>query len=191
MMNTKLLLWLSLTGVTLGLVRFATMSGDRKNGARWNALPLRNKRLALEIEKRAAAQGLQVGFFDGWRHPNDQLQKMKAGTSKVVDPFSSYHVWGEAIDMVPLNSAGQFYWPDGILVAADGSHYINPIWEKLGRIGEQLGLTWGGRWYNVNTKTGFFDGAHFQSSWIDTATLKFNYGNNPAAYLRDQNIVVT
>jgi len=157
-------------------------TSSRMHGPRWQALPLRNKKLALELIKRARAQGLEVDFFDGWRPAAEQERLMKAGASKVVDPYSSYHVWGEAFDIV-FRKNGQWTWPPSHVKRADGSQTINPEWEKLGRLGEQLGLTWGGRW-------SWFDGAHFQTNFVTTDDLKFNYGHDVAGYLRAQGLQV-
>lgn len=52
----------------------------------------------------------------------------------------SKHLVGRAIDVCPieefrLNGSNKLHWD-----AAD------PIWTRIGEIGEQCGLTWGGRW---------------------------------------------
>lgn len=36
----------------------------------------------------------------------------------------------------------------------------NPMWEKIGLVGEALGLEWGGRWTSINDGKG--DPSHFQ-----------------------------
>jgi len=56
----------------------------------------------------------------------------------------SWHNWRCAIDVVPLIN-GKPNW--------DGS---DPVWTKIGELGEQAGLEWAGRW-----KT-FKELAHFQ-----------------------------
>jgi hypothetical protein len=52
----------------------------------------------------------------------------------------SAHLDGRAIDICPymqwqLNGPDKLQW--------DGS---DPVWAAIGRIGEELGLRWGGRW---------------------------------------------
>lgn len=62
-------------------------------------------------------------------------------------PGQSYHNWQVAFDVVPLRN-GKPVWgttgPDKLL------------WEKIGAIGESVGLEWAGRW------TRFPEYAHFQ-----------------------------
>lgn len=162
-------------------------SGRRMRGGRWANLPDRNRRLIIELIDRAKRAGLNVDFFDGWRSP--ETQRAKLGAGKLKDLFNSYHVWGEAFDIVFINAAGGWYWPIGVLTRSDGSQYINPMWEQLGRIGESLGLKWGGRWYNLTTKSGFFDGAHFQSA-LSMPQMRGMWATNTAGYLRQQGVPV-
>jgi peptidoglycan L-alanyl-D-glutamate endopeptidase CwlK len=56
----------------------------------------------------------------------------------------SWHNWRCAVDVVPLVN-GKPNW--------DGS---DPVWTKLGELGEQAGLEWAGRWRT------FKELAHFQ-----------------------------
>ena len=62
-------------------------------------------------------------------------------------PGQSFHNWRVAFDVVPLR-AGKPVWgttgPDGVL------------WERIGKIGESVGLEWAGRWDT------FREFAHFQ-----------------------------
>lgn len=62
-------------------------------------------------------------------------------------PGQSFHNWRVAIDVAPLR-AGKPVWgttgPDGVL------------WERIGKIGESVGLEWAGRWDT------FREFAHFQ-----------------------------
>ena len=53
---------------------------------------------------------------------------------KISWTLESNHMTGNAFDFVPIKD-GKAWWnaPD-------------PVWEQLGKIGESLGLTWGGRW---------------------------------------------
>lgn len=47
----------------------------------------------------------------------------------------SWHNYGLAFDVAPLNDQGQPHWPEDAA-----------LWERIGATGEDLGLTWGGRW---------------------------------------------
>ena len=67
----------------------------------------------------------------------------------------SWHNYRCAIDIVPLVN-GKPNW--------DGS---DPIWEKIGELGEQAGLEWAGRWHS------FKELAHFQyTGGLTLADLK-------------------
>jgi len=62
-------------------------------------------------------------------------------------PGQSFHNWRVAFDVVPLR-AGKPVWST---TGADGK-----LWERIGQIGESVGLEWAGRW------TTFREFAHFQ-----------------------------
>lgn len=88
-----------------------------------------------------------VLILDTLRTPEEQAENVKRGVSWTLN---SKHLTGNAIDVVPyavFDAAG----PDKL--NWDGS---DPVWQRLGEIGEACGLTWGGRW----TKTP--DYGHFE-----------------------------
>lgn len=58
-------------------------------------------------------------------------------------PGHSWHNWKRAVDVVPLVN-GKAVWDD------------QALWQKLGKLGESVGLEWAGRW------TSFKEMAHFQ-----------------------------
>lgn len=58
-------------------------------------------------------------------------------------PGESWHNWRLAVDLAPFDTAGKPIWVD------------EPLWKKLGLMGEARGFEWGGRWKGV-------DGPHFQ-----------------------------
>lgn len=49
-------------------------------------------------------------------------------------PGSSYHEWGLAFDVAIADAHGQPSWPNDV-----------SLWTQIGKLGEELGLTWGGR----------------------------------------------
>lgn len=74
--------------------------------------------------------------MQGYRSPQEQ-QALKDSGKGVTNAGAllSYHNHGLAFDVVPEEYVGMPNWnPEG------------PLWERLGRIGEGLGLEWGGRW---------------------------------------------
>ena len=69
------------------------------------------------------------------------------GEERVTDVKGgySYHNYGLALDVVEIQ--------DGVPV------WNNPQWEKIGRIGEERGFEWGGRWKDI------IDKPHFQKTF--------------------------
>ena len=78
----------------------------------------------------------QVLYDQGRTKAGKVVTNVKAG--------DSWHNWRCAVDVVPLVN-GKPNW--------DGS---DPVWTKLGELGEQAGLEWAGRWRT------FKELAHFQ-----------------------------
>ena len=74
-----------------------------------------------------------------------------------AQPGYSWHNFGRAIDVVPVDvaEAGDLSDPDNPL-------WENPWWDAIGRVGEELGFEWGGRWERP-------DRPHFQ--WTHGTTL--------------------
>lgn len=67
-----------------------------------------------------------------------------------------------AIDIAPYDQY-QLHGPDKLQWDAD-----DPVWQRLGKLGESLGLKWGGRWkarYRNGVLVQAPDMAHFQASW--------------------------
>ena len=54
----------------------------------------------------------------------------------------SFHNWRVALDVVPLEK-GQCVWND------------DALWQRVGELGEQVGLQWGGRWTTLTDKPHF------------------------------------
>jgi len=60
-------------------------------------------------------------------------------------PGSSYHEYGLAFDVAILDGNGKPTWPNNAA-----------LWNTIGEYGEELGLTWGGRFTNLK------DYGHFE-----------------------------
>jgi|SRR6267142_300506 len=110
------------------------------------------KPLAEELLSQAKAAGLDPVVEDTGRTVEEQDQKLALGISWTL---RSKHLpqppemKSEAIDIVPRECMSQKFWgPD------------NPKWNRLGEIGESLGLFWGGRWTHLNKGRG--DPGHFE-----------------------------
>lgn len=106
-------------------------------------LPLVEKAMNLFIAK-AGTQGFSLRVTSGWRSFEEQDRLYAQGRTtegKIVTNAKggqSLHNYGCAFDV------------------ADKLKGYNIDWEKVGKIGESVGLEWGGRWPS------FVDGPHFQ-----------------------------
>lgn len=102
-----------------------------------DALDPRFKPLAIELLARCVEAGIAVRIINTKRTEEEQRAILARGASWVQ---RSKHQDGLAIDICPysvfdLNGPDKLQW--------DGS---DPVWEKIGLLGEALGLRWGGRW---------------------------------------------
>lgn len=97
-------------------------------------------------------------LVQAYRSPEEQ-QALFIGPTNVTNApaLSSYHNYGLAGDVVPKAYMQMPNWnPSG------------PLWQKLGVIGESVGLSWGGRWAKP-------DLPHFEAKWAPIAELKAYY----------------
>jgi peptidoglycan LD-endopeptidase CwlK len=95
------------------------------------------KPLACELLARFTEQGYLVMIVNTRRTADEQAANVAKGVSWVKH---SKHEDGLAIDVAPFQTWA-LYGPDKLQWDAH-----DPIWFKLGAIGEALGLRWGGRW---------------------------------------------
>lgn len=93
--------------------------------------------LAVELIARCAEDGDPVFIADTLRTAEEHAANLARGTSWTPH---SRHLDGDAIDVVPYLQF-QAHGPDKLNWNAD-----DPVWQRIGRIGESLGLRWGGRW---------------------------------------------
>ena len=93
-------------------------------------------------------QGVDLVVTATYRSSQEQEELYAQGRTKPGSIVTnakggqSFHNHRVAVDVVPVIS-GKAVWDN------------NELWEKVGRIGESLGFTWGGRW-------DFVDKSHFQ-----------------------------
>ena len=95
--------------------------------------------LALEFEYLIKERNLKAKIYETRRSKERQAELFNLGYSKIKS--GGMHEYGMAFDVV---FEGKKPW--------DNSH----PWDKLGQIGHDLGLYWGGDWH------GFVDRPHFQ-----------------------------
>jgi hypothetical protein len=93
--------------------------------------------LAIELIARSVEAGIGVMIVDTLRTPEEHAENLRRGVSWTN---RSKHLDGLAIDIAPYDEYS-LAGPDKLLWNAN-----NPVWGKLGAIGERLGLRWGGRW---------------------------------------------
>lgn len=116
--------------------------------------PFEAKIEALLIAARA--HGMEVGLFEGFRSWEKQAQIFAQGRTKPgkvvtkAPPGHSWHNFGLAADVV-FRAKGKWSWAE--------SH----PWSRLGALGKELGLEWGGDWKR------FPDRPHFE--WKDKPSL--------------------
>lgn len=95
------------------------------------------KPLAIELLARLCEAGIPVMVIDTLRTPNEQAMNIANGVSWTKN---SKHLTGDAIDICPYEEYS-LSGPDKLQWESD-----NPVWKKIGAIGERLGLVWGGKW---------------------------------------------
>lgn len=171
-MNVKWLVALGGIGLALLLFPGGVLMIDRMNGPRYNwLLPVMKLKLT-ELLRRAKAQGLDVMFWDGWRSPAAEAKDQQKGTSALHDSYASYHTWGAAVDIVFRTTLGEPVWPPT----------DDPRWAELGKIGQELGLVWGGNWVHLR------DMAHFQLAGMSIPDIRLSYGIDYRAWLTSQGV---
>lgn len=113
--------------------------------------------LAENIITEARNQGMEVDCFSGLRTFKEQADLYAQGRTKpgkVVTkslPGQSMHNWGVAFDLV----FDADNWKPGMQWSWDDKW----PWKKLGKLGESMGLEWGGNW------TALRDYPHFQMTY--------------------------
>lgn len=110
---------------------------------------------AIELLARCCEQGIPVVIVDTLRTPEEHAVNLAKGVSWTT---RSKHLTGDAIDIVPFEQY-QAHGPDKLLWNAN-----DPIWQRVGQIGESLGLIWGGRWKQK-------DMGHFELASTVTASV--------------------
>lgn len=102
-----------------------------------NDLNPRFRPVAMELLARLTEAGIQVMVVDTLRTPEEHAANLEAGVSWTKH---SKHLDGLAIDICPFDTYS-LHGPDKLKWDA-----TDPVWERIGVIGESLGLRWGGRW---------------------------------------------
>jgi hypothetical protein len=123
-------------------------------GTSLDALASYFKPIAEELLAKCSEAGIPCRVVDTDRTALEQRVKLAQGVSWT--PHSKHlpqppEEKSEAIDIVPIS-----------ILAEDKRDWdpTSPVWFQIGKIGEELGLTWGGTWEHVNHGNG--DPSHFE-----------------------------
>lgn len=112
---------------------------------------------------RLTEAGLCVMIVNTGRTPEEQAHAVATGHSTVAH---SKHEDGLAIDICPF-SQWELHGPDKL--RWDTS---DPVWLKIGAVGEALGLRWGGRFHSksrpLNSIGVGWDAGHFEYATTQT-----------------------
>jgi len=104
---------------------------------RLDDLDPRFRPLAFELLARCCEVGIPVAIIDTLRTPAEHAENLVKGVSWIT---RSKHLDGLAIDVCPYD-VYSLTGPDKLAWDANLA-----VWQRLGPIGEALGLGWGGRW---------------------------------------------
>jgi hypothetical protein len=124
---------------------------------------------ARRLVELAAAQGITLIISQTLRTQSEQdalYAQGRTAPGQIVTNLKypySLHCWGVAFDIAVL-IGGKATWGPA-------------LYDKVGPLGESLGLEWGGRW------TSFVDRPHFQLPGYTAAGLKARYGS-PEAFIK-------
>jgi len=124
--------------------------------------------LAEELVRRCAKKGLIIKVTDCVRTKEEQDDCIKRGTSSCSYLYT-YHAWGLAFDFCRNDGKGAYN-------EADNFFY------RVGEIGQELGLEWGGIWKKVDKPHFQFDG--FTNNENEATIMVKKYGN-PSKFFKN------
>lgn len=114
-----------------------------------------------ELQELCSKKGLKIGISECLRTVEEQDELYAQGRTKPGNivtnakgsSYSSMHLWGLAFDIYRNDGKGAYYDNDGFFT-------------KVGKLGQSIGLEWGGSWKSI------VDKPHFQlPDWGSTPTL--------------------
>lgn len=104
--------------------------------------------LAVELLACLVEERIVVIVVDTLRTNEEHQENLRKGVSWTTQ---SLHLFGLAIDVAPL-AIYELYGGNKVEWNA-----ADPVWQKMGEIGERIGLDWGGRWTSVKPDMGHFE----------------------------------
>lgn len=130
---------------------------------RLDDLSVRFRPIAINLIARCVEAGIAVMIVDTLRTPEQQARNIANGVSWTKQ---SKHLTGDAIDIVPFEIY-QLHGPDKLQWDTK-----DPAWQVMGKLGEGLGLRWGGR-FGPPAKP---DMGHFEYPTVGTPGIPANTG---------------
>jgi hypothetical protein len=124
-----------------------------------DSLDPRFQMVAMQLLARLVEAGIPVMITNTRRTDLEQAQAIATGHSQVQ---RSKHQDGLAIDVCPYD-VYQLDGPDKLQWDRD-----DPVWPKMGVVGEHLGLRWGGRFHPLDEHGLGWDPGHFE--YVEPAT---------------------
>lgn len=114
------------------------------------------------LVENANRHGMNLYVHQGHRSMEEQMRLLESGRGVTqARPGYSFHNYGLAVDIVFQGKNGQPSWSE------------NHDWKKLGKLGKEVGLEWGGDWKSMK------DRPHFQlipNNEISTVRKDFHEG---------------
>ncbi|HDR3499651.1 TPA: M15 family metallopeptidase [Bacillus toyonensis] len=131
------------------------MKYDSRNRKNLNNLGDKTKALAYKWYQYCLDKGIEILIYETIRTVETQREYVNKGASQTM---KSYHIVGQALDFVPINSNGTEDW----------NGYNKEPWASAIRYAKQIGFEWGGDW------KGFVDSPHLQNNLSGYGTDTFN-----------------
>lgn len=127
---------------------------DKRNRGNLNLLADNTKSQAYKWYQYCIDNKIQILIYETIRTLKTQRENVKRGVSKTL---RSYHLVGQALDFVFIDSKGNALW--------SMQSYLDKI--KVVNYAKSLGFTWGSDWDN--------DGDWRDESFLDSPHLQLNY----------------
>ncbi|WP_161519874.1 MULTISPECIES: SH3 domain-containing protein [Bacillus] len=133
------------------------MKYHTRNVNNLNNLADNTKAAAFKWYQYCIDNGIEVLIYETIRTVEQQREYVRKGASQTM---RSYHLVGQALDFVPIQSNGTEDW----------NGYNKEPWASAIRYAKQIGFEWGGDW------KGFVDSPHLQYNYKGYGTDTFGKG---------------
>ena len=133
------------------------MKYHNRNVSNLNKLADNTKAALFKWYQYCIDNGIEVLIYETIRTVEQQREYVRKGASQTM---RSYHLVGQALDFVPIQSNGTEDW----------NGYNKEPWASAIRYAKQIGFEWGGDW------KGFVDSPHLQYNYKGYGTDTFGKG---------------